>query len=279
MSRSEPAWHAANRAHWDELVGIHLGPRGYDLSDLRAGHGRLTAIEEKEMPPVAGKRLLHLQCHFGADSLRLVQKGAEIVGLDFSTLAIAAARGLAAELGVADRARFVEADLYDAPRAVPPPHGFDVVYVSWGAICWLPDIAGWARIVAAMLRPGGSLYLADGHPAALVFDDAVRSADGMPGFFAPYFSRDPVAIADPRDYIDRDARLENALEYTWIHPLGEIVTSLIAAGLELQWLHEHDAITWQMFEILVRDENGFYRWPDKPWLPLAFSLSAQLGQM
>jgi len=191
-------------------VGVHLGPRGCDLSDLRAGRGRLNAIEEEELPPVKGKRVLHLQCHFGRDSLTLAQRGAEVVGLDFSAPAIEAARRLANELGLAVRASFVHADLYGAVKAIPPPHGFDLVFVTWGAICWLPDISRWTQIVATMLRPGGELYLADGHPAAYVFDDEAGSPGGMPGWFAPYFSRNPLVNADPGDYVDPDARLTNA---------------------------------------------------------------------
>jgi SAM-dependent methyltransferase len=271
---TEPEWRQVNRANWDERVGVHLGPCGYDLSDLRAGRGRLNAIEEAELSPVVGKRVLHLQCHFGTDSLTLAQRGAEVVGLDFSGPAIDAARVLASELGLADRAHFVQADVYDALKAVPEPHDFDLVFVTWGAITWLPEIEPWTAIVAAMLRPGGSLYLADGHPVAYVFDDATRSSDAMPGLFAPYFSRRPVVSVDPRDYVDPEARLANAKTYTWIHPLGDLVTSLIASGLDLDWLHEHDAVTWKMFETLVKDSAGLYRWPDRPWLPLAFSLAA-----
>jgi len=270
----EPAWRRANRANWDERVGVHLGPGGYDLSDLRAGHGRLNTIEEAELPPLRGKRVLHLQCHFGADTLTLAQRGAKVVGLDFSIRAIEAARNLANELGLTGRAIFVHADVYDGVEAIPPPHGFDLVFVTWGAICWLPDIPRWAQIVAAMLRPGGSLYLADGHPAAYVFDDDNRSPDGMPGLFAPYFSRQPVIHTDPGNYVDPDARLVNATIYNWIHPLSQVVTSLIAAGMTLDWVHDHDAVPWRMFRILVKGSDGLYRWPDKPWLPLAFSLSA-----
>jgi len=271
---SEPEWRRANRLSWDERVGIHLGPRGYDLSDLRAGHGRLHAIEEAELPSVAGKRILHLQCHFGADSLTLAQRGAEVVGLDFSVPAIKAARVLAAELGLADRARFVQADVYDTLQAIPAPHSFDIVFVTWGAITWLPDIKRWTEIVAAMLRRGGLLYLADGHPIAYVFDDATRSPDGMPGLFAPYFSREPVVTEDPSDYIDPEALLANTRIYNWIHPIGDLVTSLIASGLTLDWLHEHDAVTWRMFAALIEDDSGLYRWPDRPWLPLALSRAA-----
>src|ERR1700747_2181370 len=131
---TEPEWHRANRANWDERVGVHIGPGGCDLSDLRAGRGKLNAIEEAELPPVEGKRITHLQCHFGADSLTLAQRGAEVVGLDFSAPAIEVGRQLADELGLANRARFVHADLYDASAAIPPPHEFDMVFVTWGAI-------------------------------------------------------------------------------------------------------------------------------------------------
>jgi 2-polyprenyl-3-methyl-5-hydroxy-6-metoxy-1,4-benzoquinol methylase len=268
----EPEWRRANRANWDERVRIHLGPHGYDLSDLRAGHGRLNAIKEAELPPVASKRILHLQCHFGADSLTLAQRGAEVVGLDFSGPAIDAARALAVELGLADRTRFVQADVYDTLRAVPAPPSFDIVFVTWDAITWLPE--RWTEIVAAMIRPGGLLYLADGHPVAYVFDDARRSSNGMPGLFAPYFSRQPVVTEDTSDYIDSEAQLANPRIYNWIHPLGDLVTSLIASGFTLDWLHEHAAIPWRMFRALVQDDSGLYRWPDKPWLPLAFSLAA-----
>jgi SAM-dependent methyltransferase len=274
MSRSDPDWRALNRAHWDELAALHLGPSGYDLAALRAGNGRLNPIEEAELPPVAGRRVLHLQCHFGKDSLTLAQRGADVTGLDFSPPAIAAARGLAAELGLTDRASFVAADLYDALAAVPRPHEFDLVFVSWGALCWLPDIAGWARIAAAMLRRGGSLYLADAHPVAYVFDDAAAGAEGMPGWFAPYFSGQPIVISQTRDYIDTEARLANPTICTWIHPLAAILGAVLAAGLRLDWLHEHDAIPWRLFEILVRHPDRLWRWPDQPWLPLSFSLAA-----
>jgi hypothetical protein len=119
--------------------------------------------------------------------------------------------------------------------------------------------------------PGGLLYLAEAHPAALVFDDAASLPDGRPGFLAPYFSREPVVLDVTKDYVDETAMLRNATTYTWIHPLGDIISSLLAAGLTLDWFHEHDAVTWRMFKILTQDAEGLWRWPDRPWLPLAFS--------
>jgi len=125
-------WRSLNRANWGERVAIHLEAPGYDLAPLRAGRGRLNAIEEAELGDVRGLRVLHLQCHFGADTLCLAQRGATVVGLDFSAAAIAAARQLTEELGLADRARFVQADLYDAPSAIGEAASFDLVFVTWG---------------------------------------------------------------------------------------------------------------------------------------------------
>lgn len=275
MSAEETDWRRLNRARWDEAVAVHLGPGGYDLADLRAGQRRMNAIEEDELGPVAGLRVLHLQCHFGRDTLILAQRGAQVVGLDFSAPAIAAARGLARELGLEGQSRFVQADLYDARTAIGEQGAFDLVYVTWGAINWLPDIAEWARIVAHFLKPGGALYLAEAHPAAYVFDDSTRSADGMPGFFAPYFQGGPVEVDNPRDYIDPDARLTNSRTQEFVHPLGAIIGGLLAAGLHLEWFREHPAITWRMFDMLVEDARGLFRWPGKPWLPLSYSLRAR----
>jgi SAM-dependent methyltransferase len=268
-------WRHSNRANWDERVAIHLGAECYDLGPLRAGCGRLNPIEETELGPVDSLRVLHLQCHFGRDSLILAQRGARVVGLDFSGPAIAEARGLAAELDLAERTGFVEADLYDAPTAIPEPGSFDLVFVTWGAINWLPDIRRWAEIVAWFLKPGAALYLVEGHPAALVLDDAAPGHGDMPGWYAPYFHREPLVLNDSCDYADETARLRNARTYEWIHPLGEVISSLLGAGLTLRWLHEHQAVPWRMFRLLVRDTEGMYRWPDKPCLPLAFSLRAE----
>jgi SAM-dependent methyltransferase len=267
-------WRQLNRANWDERVAIHLASRFYDRGRLRDAPGRLNAIEEAELGSVSGLRVLHLQCHFGMDTLKLAQRGAEVVGVDFSAPAIDAARALANELGLAARARFVETDVYDAPAAVAEPNAFDLVYVTWGAICWLPDLRRWAEVVAHFLKPGGRLYLADGHPAAYVFDDDAQLPDGMPGLFVPYFQREPMVLDDARDYADENARLQNVRTVQWVHPLSETIGGVIAAGLRLDWLHEHDSIPWRMFRVLVRDDAGMYRWPQRPWLPLAFSLMA-----
>lgn len=268
----EEAWRAANRANWNERVGVHMGPRGYDLTALRAGRGALDPIVEAALGAVAGRRLLHLQCHFGEDTLTLAQRGAEVTGIDFSSPAIDAARALTEELRLP--ARFVLSDVYEAPAALPEPASFDLVFASWGTICWLPDLPRWAAVIAHFLRHGGVFAFAEGHPAALVFDDGVPGTDGRPGWFTPYLGRAPMVERDERDYADPEARLANATTWQWLHPLADVVSALLGAGLRLEALAEHDGVAWKMFNCLTRGEDGLWRWPDKPWLPLSYSLRA-----
>jgi SAM-dependent methyltransferase len=271
---NEPEWRAANRANWDERVALHLtSTLHYDQTQLRSGRATLGPIVAGMMGPVAGLRVLHLQCHFGMDTLTMAQLGAEVVGVDFSAPAIDAARGLAAELGLVDRARFMASDVYDAAAALPG-ETFDRVLVSWGALCWLPDIAAWAKVVAQFLRPGGWLVLAEAHPAAWVFDSSTATPDGMPGWYWPYFARTPLIEDRTEDYADPGAVLGNTRTWEWLHPLSDIVGALLAAGLRLDRFTEHDQVPWQMFDCLVRGADGGYRWPDKAWLPLSYSLRA-----
>ena len=266
-------WFDANRRNWDERVALHLKTVSYELDSLRQQAGRLNWIEEQELGSVEGLRVLHLQCHFGRDSLMLAQRGANVVGLDFSGDAIRVARELTVELGLADRASFVQANIYDAKTALSAEPPFDLVYVTWGALCWLPDMKGWAAIVSHFLKPGGVLYLAEQHPASAVLDDTVEHGEG-PLWFWPYFSDEPLVIEQPTDYVGDMPQMESGPIYAWIHPLGDIVTALSQAGVKIEWLHEHAKLTWEAFPGMVEDENGLYAWPDKPWLPLAFSIRA-----
>lgn len=270
-------WLDDNRATWDERVPLHLAGTFYDLTALRAGRGELLALEERALARMfpdgfAGRRVLHLQCYFGADTLAFAQRGADVVGIDFSAPAIAAASELAAELGLADRARFVEANLYDAATALPEPASFDLVFTSWGTIGWLPDLEGWARVIASFLRPGGRFFFADSHPTAWVFD-GVDESTRLPRFAVPYDSAgEPEVIDEQGDYSDPDAILEHTRTWEWAHPLEETLGSLLDAGLRLDRLEEHYELPWRMFPALERSDDGLYRWPDRRWLPLALTL-------
>ena len=272
---TEPEWRAQNRANWDERVAIHLKSRTmYNRADLRAGIARPEPLGAAVLGPLDGRKILHLQCHFGMDSLALAQNGAHVVGVDFSAPAIDAARALAAELGLADRARFAVSDVYDAASALHEPASFDRVFVSWGALCWLPDLVGWAKVVAHFLKPGGWLALAEAHPAAYVFDSRLKTADGMPGWFVPYLGREASIEDRTDDYADPNAVLTHTRTHEWVHPIADILMAAIGAGLRIDSFQEHDSVRWPMFDCLVPDGTGAYRWPDKPWLPLSYSLRA-----
>jgi SAM-dependent methyltransferase len=269
-------WRRLNQANWDERTAAHLGPRGYDLSTHRAGRGRLDAIVEAELGPVSGLSVLHLQCHIGDDTIAIAQRGAaRVIGLDFSPPALDAARSLAAECGLTNT-RFVLSDVLAAPAALAEDGAaFDLVFTSWGTIWWLPDLTRWAASIAHALKPGGRLYFADMHPAAFPFDDAAGTdSAGRPLLAFPYFARTPLAFDNPSDYADPEARLANSRTVEFLHPLSDILGALRGAGLMLDWLHEHPRLTWKLFSCLVQDQDGLWTWPDKPWLPLAVSLSA-----
>jgi SAM-dependent methyltransferase len=275
---TEGEWLDANRAQWDERVPVHLASDFYDQSKLRAGHGELYSIEEGELATVfpegwEGKRVLHLQCHFGADTLVLAQRGATVVGVDFSKPAVLAARALADEVGLADRARFVNANIYDLRHVLPEPESFDVVYTTWGTIGWLPDVEEWARIIAWFLAPGGRLYFADGHPTAFMLDDV--AADGATRIVYPY-DTDGVAdvVNDSSDYADPTAVMTATTTFEWMHPLGQTLTALIDAGLTIEFVHEHYEVPWRIYPAAQPTSPGLFGLPGKKWVPLAVSLSA-----
>jgi SAM-dependent methyltransferase len=271
-------WLEANRASWDERVPLHVASPFYDRARLREGGSVLDPIAragiERLFPEgLDGVRVLHLQCHFGSDTLSLVNAGATAVGLDFSEPAVVEARRMAEELGVADRARFVQANVYDARHALPEPDSFDLVFTTWGTIGWLPDVAEWARIIEWFLAPGGRLFFADGHPAAFVFDGD-GGAGGMPEFTYAYRSDEPDIVDEPGDYADPDAQLQHSKTWEWMHPLDEVLGALRHAGLRLDSFAEHFEVPWQIFPIAVPKGDGMFGWPDRQWLPLSYELTA-----
>lgn len=273
-------WLDANRANWDERVPLHVASPFYDRARLREGGSVLDPIArdgiERLFPKgLDGVRVLHLQCHFGSDTLSLVNAGATAVGLDFSEPAVVEARRMADELGVADRARFVQANLYDARHVLPEPESFDLVFTTWGTIGWLPDVAEWARIIEWFLAPGGRLYFADGHPAAFVFDGD-GGPGGLPEFTFPYRSDGPELIDEPGDYADPDAQLQHSSTWEWMHPLDEVFGALRAAGLRVDSFTEHHELPWQIFPVVVPKGDGMFGWPDRQWLPLSYELTASV---
>lgn len=263
----------SNRKLWDAWTKINVASAFYDVASFRDGDRpvRLADYEREEVGSVEGKTLLHLQCHFGLDTLSWARLGAIVTGIDFSEEAIAAARGLAGELGIP--ATFVRSDLYRLPEVLHEQ--FDVVYTSSGALGWLPDIAAWGRVAAHFVRPGGFLYVTEIHPVAQVFEnEGVEPGELRLAY--PYWSHaEPLRFEVKGSYADREAATEGLVEYGWDHSLGEIVTSLADAGLRLEFLHEFDFVRWPV-DFLVESEGGRWRLPEgsKGSLPLFFSLKA-----
>lgn len=272
MERVPDGWLDANRDNWDARAKLHLSTPEYDLGPLKDGTASLSDIEHAELPDFRGKRVLHLQCHYGRDTLVFAQNGAaEVVGVDFSPKAIAQAREIAEELGYGDRAKFIECNVYDTLDHIEGQ--FDLVFTSWGTINWLPDLGPWGQVVAGALKPGGQFYIADGHPAAFILDDLKPEADGRPGWFMPYFNDEVFREEQGQDYAGDNARLPGT-DYCWNHPISETLGALWDAGLVVDRMREHDRIVWQMFNMLERGEDGMWRWPDKRWFPLSWSALA-----
>ena len=243
-----------NKRHWDELVPIHLRSNYYDVEAFRAGKTSLHALEREELGGVPGKTLLHLQCHFGLDTLSWAREGAIVTGADFSEPAIEAGRALAAECGI--EARFVVSDLYLLPQRLEGQ--FDIVFTSYGALCWLPDIKRWAEVVAHFLRPGGTFYIVEFHAMSGVFIMEPDVTDLI--VREPYFPIDePLVFEDDGSYAHRDAKLANRLTYSWPHPVSEVVSSLIDAGLRIEFLHEFPFTIEQVFPFMERDDDGYWR--------------------
>lgn len=263
---------ASNQSLWDAWTAIHAAGDFYDLEGFKAGGVRLRPYEIEMIGDVTGRTLLHLQCHFGIDTLSWARLGARVTGADLSPAAIELARSLADELGFPE-ARFVQSNLYDLPDVLDGR--FDVVYTSRGVLNWLPDITTWARVVAHFLAPGGTFFITEAHPVMNVFE----SEDVAPGelrLVYPYWEHaTPLTFDVKGSYADRDADVRDQVEHSWDHGLGEIVTALIEAGLVITALVEHPFLDWKV-DFLVEDETGRYVLPPGTAgeLPLMFSLKA-----
>jgi len=254
---------------WDERVGHHRRSAFYDADGFVAGtHDPLRDFELEELGDVAGLDLVHLQCHFGLDTLAWARRGARVTGLDFSGTGVEAAREIAAAAGL--EATFVQADVHDAVDALGA-HRFDVVYTGFGALNWLPDVAAWAQVVSGLLRPGGRLYLAEFHPFTDVFDWQERVVARS------YFDRSAQHDDSEGTYTDTDpdARFEHTASVEWQHPLGDVVTAVAGAGLVVRALREHDVTLYPRWPDLEADERGIHRLPaGEPSLPLVYTLLA-----
>ena len=260
----------ANRRSWDARTPTHFKSRFYDVDGFRASASSLNSLEIEEVGDVEGKSLLHLQCHFGMDSMSWARLGAKVTGVDFSEEAISRARSLSEELGI--DAEFVGSNVYELPDVLDDR--FDVVFTSYGVLTWLPDLEPWAKVIAHFLEPGGFFYIVDGHPFGSVFYDEEDAVDLRP--FYPYSTRGagPIAFEPDSTYTDGPDE-EYGPTFEWGHSVGDILNSLISAGLVVEYFHEHHFTAYQALPMMERSEDGWWRLPEGgESVPFLFSLKA-----
>ena len=263
-----------NRRNWDERAGIHARDTtgDYMLDGFRRGEDALHEIEAEELGDIKGKRVLHLQCHIGLDTLCLVRRGAVATGLDFSSVALSVARGLAEETGL--KANFVKGTIDETPKLTPGP--FELVFTTWGTICWLPDVKVWADVIASVLAPGGELYFADGHPSFNLLEEKAGRLVPTYDFQTP--ADRPLEFIDATTYTGDPTIMTHQSTRQWIHSLSAIFGALFDAGLTITMFREHEVLPWQGLPSLVRASARLWRLPDgHPRLPLSFSLRARKG--
>ena len=261
-----------NFAYWNEAVAIHLASPFYRTEAFRRGEAVIDRVVREGLGEVRGKRILHLQCHFGLDTLSLARMGAKVTGLDYAPTAIAAARALAAETGLA--AEFVQADVLEPP---PGLTGFDMVFASWGAICWVRDVGRWMDVAARALRPGGRLYLLEGHPAMLMLDEDQDPSAPLQVRCA-YDSTEPEIAEGFKDYAEPDTPVGAGRTGSWNHGLGRILNAAIGAGFVIRRLDEGDRIPWRALPQLVPTGDRYWALPPgAPFVPLSFALDAIKG--
>jgi SAM-dependent methyltransferase len=258
----------ANRRLWNEWAVINARSEFYDVPGFVAGGNTLYPEEIDVIGDVRGRSLLHLQCHFGMDTLSWARLGATVTGADFSEVAIAQAQNLAIQIGAHD-ARFLCSDLYALGEVLDET--FDVVYTSRGVLGWLPDIEGWGRIVGRYLKPGGTFYIHEFHPVFWLWDDAENVTELRLRF--PYFrGEEPLRLEAKGSYADRKAELENKVNYGWPFTFSDVVNALIGAGLRIDRLDEQRTMRHQLHPLTTQTADGWVL--DGGRLPVAFSILA-----
>jgi SAM-dependent methyltransferase len=260
---------AANRELWNAWTELHVASEFYDVPGFKAGRDSLDSVETEGVGDVRGKSLLHLQCHFGQDTMSWARRGASVVGVDFSENAVAHARALAAELEL--DARFVRSDVCAALEHLDGEQ-FDVVFTSYGAISWLPDLVPWARTIAGALKPGGTFFVAEHHPTLWIFDD--YATEPVAAYRYSYFDRTAIRDEEHGSYAVPDADYVGIC-YSWQHTFEDIMQALLQAGLQITSLREYPYLAFKWFSFMVQGEDGYWRMPTgAPDIPLMFSLTA-----
>jgi SAM-dependent methyltransferase len=255
-----------NRRLWDGWAKLHAKSDFYELERFKTGKTTLKSVELEELGDVAGRSRLHLQCHFGMDTLSWARRGAQVTGVDFSQPAISLARSLSNDLNIS--AEFTCSDIFELPEVLD--RQFDIVFTSYGVLEWLPDLERWAQLVAHYLKPGGTFYMVEFHPFVGMLDDDV----GQRIEYDYFFGSDPIRSEEQGSYADPEADFSHT-SYVWAHSLGETVTALISAGLRLEFLHEFPYSVYNCWRFFEESAPGKYEIIDsKHAMPLMFSIRA-----
>jgi SAM-dependent methyltransferase len=275
QSRGVEEYLSVNRLNWDERAPAHAASPDYGVEQFVSDPAHLSQVVRFDLArlgDVRGLRGVHLQCHIGTDTLSLARLGARMTGLDLSPAALAEGRRLAERAGA--EIDFVEADTYSAVEVLGREQ-FDLVFTGVGALCWLPDVDRWAQVVADLLRPGGRLFLREGHPVLWALADA--RPDGLLVLEYPYFEHEQAQVWDePGTYVETDVEFRHNVTHSWNHGLGEIVTALLDRGMAITMLVEHDTVPWEALPgQMERLGDGEYRVTERPErLPHSYTLQA-----
>ena len=259
-------YYETNKRRWNELVDIHAKSNEYDLENFIAGKNSLHRVELEKLGDVKGKRLLHLQCHFGLDTISWARLGAKVTGVDFSDTAIELAREIAKKVGV--DAEFVCSNVFDLPKVLEGE--YDIVFTSYGVLCWLKDIDEWARIITHYLKRGGVFLLAESHPFMWVFDDASEELNLK---YSYWHNEEPLSWEDDGTYADKDAKVTNKKSYEWQHTVSDVLNALIKAGLTIDDIGEYPDLVWAYTPASKRVDDEYFRIPGDP-LPQTWSVKA-----
>lgn len=260
----------ANRKLWEKLAKIHYKSEFYDVEGFLKGKQTLDSIEIEELPDLSRKKLLHLMCHFGMDTLSLARLGAEVTGVDFSKDAIELAQSLSQVAGIG--ARFICSDVYELPETLTD--SFDVVFTSGGVLVWLPDLERWAKTILRFLKPGGIFYIREFHPFAYIFNDEDDETDFTVRY--PYFQgKEPIMFEAEGSYADRNAETGKMKTYEWNHPISRIITSLANEGLRIEFFHEFPFCSYKVLPFMIENDDGRWVFPNHAdSIPLMFSIMA-----
>jgi SAM-dependent methyltransferase len=256
-----------NRKLWNELTPIHENSDFYDVKSFKANRSILKSIELAEVGEVSGKSLLHLQCHFGMDTLSWARAVASVTGVAFSDKAITLAQSLSRDLNI--KASFICCDIFDLPQKLQG--NFDIVFTSYGVLCWLPDLIRWAEIINHFLKPGGFFYIVEGHPIMNIFNNSKGVIEL--NVTQSYFHKPEPIKWDPEgDYADKSAIVVHP-SYEWTHSLGDIINALAGAGLRIDFLHEFPVSAYPWSDFTQKGTDGWWHIEgDK--IPMVFSIKA-----